>query len=81
MKEAKFALSIITALGFIGTLLALNVSKRSLINVYTTDVYCATATKTLTHATVTVGISVIKYYTYVDNQRACLSARFTKSAQ
>lgn len=74
MKRAKIALSAVTMLTVMGTALAFKAVKRSVFTYFTTTVYNATATKTLT-AAITVSpapSAAYRYYTLIDGSKATL---------
>lgn len=78
MKKAKIFLSTVVLLSTISVSLAFKAAKRSVLFYYTTTVYNATCTKTLTRATTTIHPAFpYKYYTFTDNQRCRLYARLT----
>jgi len=83
MKKAKIVLSAIAVLGTLGSTLAFKAIKRSLNTYFTTSVYSAIPTQTLTHAITTpsdASVGAFKYFTNVDGDRARAYSKLTTAS-
>lgn len=79
MKKARILLFFIGLCGLASASLSLKAVKRSIVVYYTTTIYNAICTITLTHATTTNMFGKFRYYTFDDNQRCTRYSYVTNS--